>query len=256
MNPHASPTLPTNPIPTTPVMQKFEYEFWQCGHVTRIKDGKIVIENGDLARLPRQLVPRHLILKNFGDACPRCYTERVLQRLQSIKLLLFDCNNQHEAVKMADKRVTALTEYLLSDPGTRFLAEEGGLVNYPVEFEVMMRHVIELGIEVHTSACEDFAAARRCLRSRVSPRFVDRINGIRDNAQLYFTMGDTPVVRECMARIVNETMNMLKQMQEYEKEELFLLFNLDVKAAGLKVLLEEYLESKKRRSEALKKPEF
>ncbi|KAI0453536.1 hypothetical protein F5B21DRAFT_479031 [Xylaria acuta] len=233
----------------------FEFEFWQCGHITRMSDGEIISENGDLARLPKHLVPRRLILERFGDCCPRCYTERVLERLQSLRLLLFDCGTQHEAVKMATKRVSALTEYLLRDPGTRFLAEEGSLHHYPVEFETMMHHVMELGAEAHTAACEDFAAAHRRLRSRATLQFVDRINGIRDNAQLFLTMGN-PVERECMVSVIQECASMVRDIKEYEKEELLLSYDLDAKAAALKALLDEYFESNKRYYEHLKRPKF
>ncbi|KAI0858291.1 hypothetical protein F4860DRAFT_486832 [Xylaria cubensis] len=257
-SPPFTPASPTDLISTSPMIdeKKRKYEFWQCGHITAIKDGEIVSEDGNLCRLRLLLVRRDRIRPKFGDACPQCYTDRVVQRLQSIGQLLLDCDGQHEAVKMAARRVMALTEYLESTPVIEMLPGDGSLVNYPEEFKDMMRHVVELGIEVHTSAIEDFAAAHRRLRSRVSDKFVDRINAIRDNAQLYFTTGGTPAVRECMVRIVIETSDMVNQLREFEEEELKLLSDLDIKAGELKKLIDTHLESNKQHADALKHPEF
>ncbi|KAI0546133.1 hypothetical protein F4679DRAFT_420775 [Xylaria curta] len=220
-------------------MTRKEYDFWHCGHITRIDNGETVSENGDLSLI--SLVDRDTIRKRFGDACPRCYTDRVLHRLQGIRLLLFDCGSQHESVKMSERRVMALTEYLTRVSATEVLGE-GSLVNYPPEFGTMMRHVVDLGVEVHTAAIDDFVAAHRRLRSRVSERFVERVNAVRDNAQLYFMMGDTRVVRECMANIVGETGDMVRELGEYEREELGLLAGLDGKAKALKGLLDGFLK--------------
>ncbi|TRX91851.1 hypothetical protein FHL15_007170 [Xylaria flabelliformis] len=254
-SPPFTPASPTDLISTSPIMKekKKKYDFWQCGHITRIKDGETVSEDANLD--PLLFVRRGSIRPKFGDACPRCYTDRAVQRLQSIGELLLDCG-QHEAVRMAAGRVMALTEYLERTPAIETLPVEGSLVNYPEEFRDMMRHVVELGIEVYTSATEDFAAAHRRLRSRVSDKFVDRINAIRDNAQLYFTTGGTPVARECMVRIVTETSEMVNQLREYEEGELKLLSHLDIMAGELKKLVDAYLESNKQHAEALKHPEF
>ncbi|KAI0188978.1 hypothetical protein EV127DRAFT_470939 [Xylaria flabelliformis] len=254
--PSSSSASPTDLVSNSPIMKqkKRKYEFWQCGHITRINDGEAVSEDGNLD--PLLFVKRDRIRKNFGDACLQCYTDRVVERLQSIGHLLLNCDSQHEAVKMAIMRVVALTEYLERTPVIETLPGEGSLVNYPEEFRDMMRHVVELGIEVHTSAIEDFAAAHRRLRSRVSDKFVDHINAIRDNAQLYFTTGGTPAVRECMVRIVTETSDMVNQLREFEEEELKLLSDLDIKAGELKKLIDTYLESNKQHADALKHPEF
>ncbi|KAI1735207.1 hypothetical protein F4680DRAFT_435805 [Xylaria scruposa] len=217
-----------------------QYDFWQCGHITRIDNGETVASDGDLSLIPS--VDRDTIRKSFGDACPRCYTDLVLQRLQSIRLLLFDCGSQkHESVKNAERRVMALTEYVSKGPASETLLGEGTMVNYPAEFGAMMHHVFHLGIEVHTSAIDEFVAADRRLRFRASDQFVDRVNAIRDNAQLYFATGYTPIVRECMASIVSETSGIVNQLYEYEREELALLSDLDNKAAALKEMLKGYL---------------
>ncbi|KAI8947829.1 hypothetical protein F4801DRAFT_605111 [Xylaria longipes] len=236
-------------------MSRFKYEFWHCGHITKISDGSILVENGNIEQLPKWLYDRDQILRRFGDDCPRCYTERVLQRLRSLRFLILKCNGQHEAVKMALRRITALTEYVSLNPSSRFLAEEGSLNHYPPEFLVMMSHVIELGIEVHTSACEDFAAAYGHICSRDRLQFVDRINAIRDNAQICFTVGSS-VEKECMAQIVAEADDMVREIKEYDAEELLLLQDLDAKAVTMKRLLDEYFESNKRYYESLQRPKF
>ncbi|KAI0439018.1 hypothetical protein F4803DRAFT_554442 [Xylaria telfairii] len=221
-----------------------------------MSDGSIISENGDLARLPQHLFPRNSIRERFGDACPTCYTERVLKRLRSLKLLFFNCHTQHEAVIIAEKQVNALTQYLLSDPGSRAIAEDGEFVNYPEEFGLMMDNIIDLGNDAHKPAILDFDEAHKRLQARASLQFVDRINAIRDNAQLYFSMSSIPIVRECMTRIVTETADMITFIQEYDKEYLLLLYDLDVKAGNLKRLMNDYVEKWKRHAKLLKKPKF
>ncbi|KAI0467951.1 hypothetical protein F4859DRAFT_517487 [Xylaria cf. heliscus] len=240
--------------------RSIEYEFWQCGHITRLRDGVIISEHGDLSRLPKALFPRSCIYECFGDACPSCYTRRVLRRLRDIRTLLFECNSQHEAARTASRRVAALTEYLARDPSALALVGDPdpgpAFDNYPPEFAAMMDHVVELGTEVHAAAVADFEAAHRRLRSGAAVQFVRRVEAIRGNALMYFETGIQRVPRECMAAVVREADRILREIREYEFEELLLLRDLDARSAVLRRMLDGYFERNRRYYEALKSPEF
>ncbi|TGJ78991.1 hypothetical protein E0Z10_g9773 [Xylaria hypoxylon] len=233
----------------------YEYEFWQCGHITRIDDGSRVSSNGNLTKPPLCYVSRYKIEKKLGDMCPSCYANRILVRLRDIRILLYKCNSKSEAVKMAEQRVTALKNFLSHYPGENFVTINSNFVNYPPEYLAMAAHTLDLEAEVFEAAIEDFAAAQRRLRSRVAQKFRDSIMEIRENALLCFSDGND-TMKGCLVEILEETYDMIGEIRIHEERELRLLKDLDAKAADLQQLLNEYRQKTKKQRESLKTPDF
>ncbi|GAW19419.1 hypothetical protein ANO14919_089060 [Xylariales sp. No.14919] len=233
----------------------FQYAFWQCGHITRTDDGTRVSSDGDLSQPPLRYFCRDRIRRSFGDLCPSCYTSRIMVRLRDIRILLYKCNSKNEAVIMAEGRVMALTKFLAHHPGEKFLTNDNNFVNYPPEFLVMAAQTIDLEAEVLEASIEDITAAQKRFRSRVSMKFRDAIQNIRENALMCFSDGND-TMKQCLAQILKETDEMVREVEMHDDEELGLLADLHFKAEGLQKLLDEYRAQRKAHIESLKNPEF
>ncbi|KAI3335820.1 hypothetical protein F4824DRAFT_510690 [Ustulina deusta] len=202
-------------------MHYYEYEFWQCGHITRIEDGFPVSENGDLSQPPLLDTPL---------------------RLRDIRTLLSECNSGNEAVQMAERRVTALKNFLSDDSRERFsITSNSEFGNLPTEFSEVEHHVVQLEFAAVDTAARDFAAAHRRLRSRIAQSFISSIVGIRADAlyQMQFR-NCNDAAKECLFEIIKETKAMTQEIKGNEEVELRHLADLDVKAADLRRLLNEY----------------
>ncbi|KAF2967681.1 hypothetical protein GQX73_g5898 [Xylaria multiplex] len=211
----------------------YEYEFWQCGHITKSDDGSRVSSNGDLSQPPLRHVPRDLIEKKLGDMCPRCCAD----------------------LKIAEKRVKALTDFLSRHPGSTFMTNNNIFVNYPPEFLRMSAYVLDLEAEVFQAAIDDFSVTQKRLKPRFALRFLGVIRQVRENA-LYCFKGGNEATRQCLVEIVKEANHMIREIEEHDRAELELLAGLDAKAARLLDHLRDWHQKAEAQREALQKPKL
>ncbi|KAI1159682.1 hypothetical protein F5B18DRAFT_677015 [Nemania serpens] len=231
------------------------WEIWQCGHITNAEDGATVSEGGDLSPIPCFDMQRSNVNRRLGERCPRCYTTVLKKRLGDIKGLLFDTNVNHEAMAVADSRVRALKLFCEGDIGLNFATDGVEFDNYPPDFKHMVRRVLELEEEVCTVAVADLTTAMKRRRTRLIPRFVTRIEVIRNYALRYGEEGNE-VVRECVADIVSEANATIEDLKQEDSIELELLKELDEKADELREILEERRKKKARWMERMRNPTF
>ncbi|KAI0401977.1 hypothetical protein F4802DRAFT_600504 [Xylaria palmicola] len=234
---------------------EISYTLWQCGHVTRNKDGNIVSENGDLTKWPLNVADRDRIRTNLGDICPRCCTQRLRERLQDIKTLLTHCNCEHEAVRTAKRRLMAMSAFLSRNSGPVLPSDDGGFSTHPAEIAGIVSGVDELGDAVFDAALADFAAARAMMRPAAEPRLLQPIGRIREDALRWSAYGDK-AVKKCAAEIVREADLMIKDIESDQKAEAQLAVALEAESRKLKMALASRAQENKRYREALEKPNF
>ncbi|KAI0803745.1 hypothetical protein GGR55DRAFT_385952 [Xylaria sp. FL0064] len=126
-------------------MTRVLYEFWQCGHITKVDDGTIVSENGQLTlRLQRH---RKSIKKYSNDICASCHTKKLGERLQDMRTLMCESNPRREAMMIVDRRIAAVKRFLVSDAEGRFRCSTVEFDNYPAEFLKAEHYILQLELE-------------------------------------------------------------------------------------------------------------
>ncbi|KAI1420040.1 hypothetical protein F5Y12DRAFT_792298 [Xylaria sp. FL1777] len=219
-------------------MSDYEFDFWQCGHITSAEDGSIVSENGDLVALG---APRSSIQKHPSDLCSGCHADQLMARLRDIRTLLSECDFRNEAMQMAERRVAALKRFLPDDPEGRFMANYNKYENYPTELLKVEHHVLQLELETCHAAIEGFAAGRKRLRSRIAQSFIDRINQIGESALVWYDNSYcSDDVKEYLLEIIKETEVMIEAIEIEAVVESHYLAALDAEAANLRRLLNGY----------------
>ncbi|KAI0427132.1 hypothetical protein F5Y09DRAFT_350634 [Xylaria sp. FL1042] len=222
-------------------MPRFLFNFWQCGHITNVDDGSIVSENGNLT--PRLQRHRKYIKTRPNDLCANCHTKQLRERLQDIRALVSVCNPRMEAMQIVERRITAVSNFLLSDPKGRFAFSTAEFDNYPTESLNAEHHLLQLELEACQTAIEGFVEARRCLRSSVdfTSTLIERTTHIGDAALAWSRHNEcSKVVQGCLLEIMKGTEELAEEIQRDQAAESLYLMKLDAEARNLQLLLNDY----------------
>ncbi|KAI1272265.1 hypothetical protein F5Y07DRAFT_403539 [Xylaria sp. FL0933] len=218
------------------------YEFWQCGHITKVDDGTTVSENGKLT--PRLQRHRKFIKIYSNDICASCHTKKLGERLQDIRTLMCESNPRREAMMIVDRRIAAVKKFLESDPEGRFRCSTVEFDNYPPEFLKAEHYALQLELEACQTAIEGFVAARQqLLRSvKFTSTLIDRTTHIGDAALAWSEdyLCKNKAVRDCLFEIMRETGELAEEIQRDQVMESRYLVRLDAEARSLRDMLDEY----------------
>ncbi|KAI1362948.1 hypothetical protein F5Y08DRAFT_354864 [Xylaria arbuscula] len=226
-------------------MSHFEYNFWQCGHITDIHDGIQVSENGNLTIPALANVPRSTIQKQHHSLCPRCHADRLISRLKDIKTLLSDCILRREEAELDERKFTAIKNFMLYDSQERFVISTSKWADYPEELLRSECHTLQLELEVSDILISDYASASsRRLRAKTAQVFVDRVMQIgkeaASRAKALRGKDGQEGMKKCLLDIMLEAKRLVEEIETAEESEASYLKDLEARAADLRIVLKGY----------------
>lgn len=213
-------------------MSSYQFESWLCGHVTSIHDGSRVKVEEYTPQHARFTDPAGTnVKKNLDRLCPRCYTDKIREKLQDIRTLLIECRGQHDALIMAERRVTALTKYY-AQKGQQDANNQTQSTEQHHSLSDLMRNVSALANEACLAAVKDCEAIVDRLYPGHSEAMLNQINVIRRAAVISFETANK-TVKEHIAEIMQQTEVMVDDIKTLEKDNARLLDALEPKWAIL-----------------------
>ncbi|KAJ8119653.1 hypothetical protein ONZ43_g3444 [Nemania bipapillata] len=156
---------------------------------------------------------------------------------------------------MAHRRLTAMLDFYSDIEEETIRTSENDFVNYPPGFKDMINHTMELENDVCEATIADFGAAQARLHSRVSQKLIERIKEIREGALLWAEDGNA-TVRALLNEILEQTDNMISEIEEADAAELVLLEELDKMAGQLTLILNEQKQERAWQLQRLRRPTF
>ncbi|KAI1313338.1 hypothetical protein F5Y03DRAFT_390358 [Xylaria venustula] len=216
----------------------YEYDFWQCGHITATKDGSIVSSNGSLTPVNAH---RSSIKRRPNDLCALCHCDQLMVRLKDIRELASCCMFLGDPMRTCLRKLASLKNFMPDRPEGRFVSANTKFEDYPAEFRSIEHHTLQLELEVTEAAMNEYVEARKRLRANVAQTFIDRLHQIEASALLWSEYDVcTDNVRGCLSRILNETRDLILEIQRDQIAGLRQFAQLDVETANLRRVLNKY----------------
>ncbi|KAK5633529.1 hypothetical protein RRF57_009243 [Xylaria bambusicola] len=221
-------------------MSSYEYDFWQCGHITSIATGIQVSEHGNLTVPSLSNVPRSAIQKQPSGLCARCHADRLKTRLKDVRSLLATCIFRAEEAELDARKLDPIKNYLLFDSQERFIISLPKWTQYPAEFLRTEAHILQLELEACEAVISDYAAGHsRRLRVNTAQIFIDRITQIGKEAAVRAKSANVGV-NECLLDIMVEAKKLVDEIQRAQEKEKLYLSDLEAKASYLRTVLKGY----------------
>ncbi|KAI0509004.1 hypothetical protein F5B22DRAFT_649503 [Xylaria bambusicola] len=221
-------------------MDSYQYDFWQCGHITSIATGIRVSEYGNLTVPSLSNIDRSAIQRQPNGLCARCHADYLKKRLQDVRSLLLACTFRAVEAELDARKLDAVKNFLFYDTQERFRISLSQWTQYPAAFLRTEAHILQLELEACEAVISDYAAGHsRRLRANTAQIFIDRITQIgKEAAQRAKSANEG--MSECLLDIMTEAKKLIDEFQMAQEKEAVYLKELEVKATHLRILLEGY----------------